>query len=73
MNKEYIFHSTCYDRQLLRRIILEFNENTVEYRLENIADKSFARDPGGGYFETEIYILGQDFARADELVKRLSE
>lgn len=73
MKKEYIFHSTCYDKDLLRKQVIALDENGIDYRVVNKVSKSQARAPLSGYFESEIHIYENNFEKADSLLKKLIE
>jgi len=73
MRKNYIFHSTCYDKELLRKQVICLNDNKIDYHLVNKESQTQARAPLSGYHETEIHICENDFEKADPLLKELIE
>ncbi len=73
MTKNYIFHSACFDKELLRKQVICLNDNRIDYQLVNNAGKTQARAPLGGYHETELHICENDFEKADHLLKDLIE
>jgi hypothetical protein len=73
MKKNYIFHSSCYDKELLRKQEICLNDNNIDYHLENKENKSQVRAPLSGYFETELHICENDFEKADQLLKEILE
>jgi hypothetical protein len=73
MKKKYVFHSTCYDRELLRKQSIVLNDNRIDCRVAIKESKSHARAPLSGFFESEIYVFENDFEKADELLKELIE
>jgi hypothetical protein len=73
MIKNYIFHSTCFDKELFRKQVICLNENLIDYQLINKVNKIQARAPLSGYFETEFHICENDFEKADQLLKNIIE
>lgn len=73
MSKKYIFHSSCFDKELLRKQLMCLNDNFIDYQIINKEEKTDARSPLGGYFESEIHILESDFERADSLLMDILE
>lgn len=73
MKKNYIFHSTCFDKELFRRQAIALNENSIDYQTNNKSNPSSARAPLSSYFEVEIYIAEVDFEKADRLLKSMLE
>lgn len=71
MANNYVFHSTCYDRELLRKQVICLNENGIDYQLITNEDRIHARAPLSSYFETELHIGENDFEKADKLLKDL--
>lgn len=73
MTTNYIFHSTCYDKELLRKQVICLNDNTIDYQLVDKETRTHARAPLGSYFEVEIHICENDFEKADLLLRDLIE
>jgi hypothetical protein len=73
MKKKYIFHSTCYDKELLRKQSLVLNDNKIDYRVVVNEGRAQARAPLSGFFEAEIHVYENDFEKADKLLKELIE
>lgn len=73
MKKKYIFHSTCYDKELLRKQSIVLNDNRIDYRLVMKESRAHARAPLSGFFETEIHVYENDFEKADQLLRELIE
>lgn len=73
MKENYIFHSTSFDKELLRKQIIILTDNFIDYKLVTNSVRPPSRSPLGGYFETEIHILEKDFERADKLLLPLIE
>ena len=73
MKKNYLFHSACFDRELLRKQIIILDENRLDYKVVNMENHRHARAPLSGYFESEIHICENDFKKADRLLKKLIE
>jgi hypothetical protein len=73
MKTNYIFHSTCYDKELLRKQVICLNDNGIDYQLVSKENKTQVRAPLSGYFETEVHISEIDFERANLLLKDIIE
>lgn len=73
MKHKYVFHSTSYDRELLRKQLIVLNDNGIDYKVVNKESKAHARAPLSGYFESEIHVHENDFKKADQLLKELIE
>jgi len=73
MTKNYIFHSTCYDKELLRKQVICLNDNKIDYQIVNKESKTQARAPLSGYYEKELHVCENDFEKADFLLKDLIE
>ncbi|MBE0650677.1 MAG: hypothetical protein IH595_07525 [Bacteroidales bacterium] len=71
MAPEYIFHSTSFDRELLRKEEICLNDHDIDYQLEIREGWRQARAPLADNFEAEVYINEKDFAKADPLLKDL--
>lgn len=69
MATKYIFHSTCYDRELFRKEEICLNDNGIDYQVEVKESRKQARAPLAGYFEVEILVSEKDFEKADRLLK----
>ena len=68
MEKKYIFHSSCFDKDLFQKQLIILNENDIDYKVVNIKSKSPIRAPISGYFEAELHLLEHDFKKADKLL-----
>ena len=73
MEQQYIFHNTCFERELLRKQRIVLNDNGIDYKVDIKEDVRNARVPQIGYFEAEIYIHKNEFEKADPLLKALIE
>ncbi len=73
MATNYIFHSTCYDRELLRKEEICLNENHIDYQVEIKESRRQARAPLAGFFEGDIRINERDYDKADLLLKKIIE
>ncbi len=73
MNNKYIFHSSCFDKELFRKQIIILNENTIKYKIIEISGKSQFRALLSGYFEVEIHILEKDFEKVNELLNSIND
>ena len=73
MKEKYVFHSSCFDKELCRKQILLLNENNIDFNTVVNENKFHFRAPLSGYFETEIYISRDDFDKADKLLKDFME
>jgi hypothetical protein len=57
MDKKYVFHSSCYDKELLLKRIILLNDNTIDFKTIEKSGKAQFRAPLSGYFEVEIHII----------------
>jgi len=73
MKRKYIFHSTCYDKELLRKQSIVLNDNGIDYRVVIKESKAHARAPLSGFFESEIQVYEDDFEKADQLLREVIE
>ena len=73
VNKDYIFHSTFYDKELLNKIVIFLDDNKINYQLVNIENHTQARAPLSGYFENELYIHKADYEKVDRMLKQVLE
>jgi len=73
MEKNYILHSACFDKELFRRQVIALNENSIDYQTNNKSNPPSARAPLSSYFEVEIYITEEDFEKADQVLKTIVE
>ncbi len=71
MKKKYIFHSSNFDKELLRKRIILLNDNSIDYKIITQSNKTHFRAPLSGYFEAEIHVLEKDFEKADQLLTSL--
>ena len=71
MDNRYVFHSTCFDKELFRREIILLDDNNIDYKVTNKAYKSQARAPLSGYFESDLLILERDFEKAEKLLAEM--
>lgn len=72
MNEKYLFYSSCYDRELARKITILFDENQIQFKLDIKQNRNSARAPmSGGYFEADILIAEKDFEKADLILKKM--
>jgi hypothetical protein len=73
MDKKYIFHSSCFDKEFFRRKLIILNENSINYKTNIKSENSHFRAPLSGFFEAEIHINENDFDKANELLKEIIE
>ncbi|MFY9150483.1 MAG: hypothetical protein WAO52_00575 [Prolixibacteraceae bacterium] len=73
MTKNYIFHSTCFDNEDLRRKMIVLTDHSIDYKVVEKYSKIQFRAPLSGYFEVEIHISEHDFEQADQLMKQVFE
>jgi len=73
MDKKYVFHSSCYDKELLLKRIILLNDNTIDFKTIEKSGKTQFRAPLSGYFEVEIHIIEDDFEKASELLSTIDE
>ena len=67
MNAGFVFLNACYDRELLRKITIAFDDNRIDFRLDKKGTVSQARAPLSGFFEAEIFVAENDFEKANSL------
>lgn len=73
MDKKYVFHSSCYDKELLLNQVFVLNENSIDFQTDDKSGKVQFRAPLSGYFEVEIHISEHDFERANELLSAFNK
>ena len=73
MPKKYIYHSTCYDTELLEQEEICLKDNNIDYQVAINDDSKVAIAPLSGYFEAEIRVSEADFKKADRLLKDIIE
>jgi hypothetical protein len=73
MDKKYVFHSSCYDKELLLKRIILLNDNTIDFKTIEKSVKAQFRAPLSGYFEVEIHIIEDDFEKGSELLSKIDE
>jgi hypothetical protein len=69
MPTNYIFHSTCYDTELLKKEEICLKDNNIDYQVGIKKNTNLAIAPMSGHFEAEIRISEADFKKADLLLK----
>jgi len=73
MDKKYVFHSSCFDKEFFRKSLIILNENSIDYKTIEKSTKTQFRAPLSGYFEVEIHICEDEFEKASELLKDINE
>jgi len=73
MNKKYIFHSSCFEKELLRKQLTILNDNLIDFKLVDNSSKTQYRAPLSGYFEVQIHIKENDFEKANKLLTTFFE
>ena len=73
MDKNYVFHSSCFDKEFFRKSLIILNENSIDYKTIEKSTKTQFRAPLSGYFEVEIHIRENDFEKASELLNEINE
>ncbi len=73
MDKKYIFHSSCFDKELMRKQLIILNENAIDYTTVDKSSLAQFRAPLSGHFEVEIYISETHFDKASKLLLGLIE
>ncbi len=66
--KEFVFFSTYYDKELLRQAVILLNENGCKYRILDRSSHPTGRAPLSRYIETDLLITINDFDKAAELL-----
>lgn len=69
MKRNFIFHSSCFDKELFRKQFLCLKNSGIDFKLVNKKNKSSARALLSSFFEAEIYFSEKDFDRVDQLLK----
>ncbi len=73
MDKKYVFHSSCYDKELLLKKVILLNDNSIDFKTIEKSSKTQFRAPLSGYLEVEIHIVEDDFEKANELLSMIDE
>lgn len=73
MDKKYIFHSSCFDKELMRKQLIILNDNSIDYRTIDKSSLAQFRAPLSGHFEVEIHISETHFDKATELLIGLND
>lgn len=73
MVKNYIFRSTCYDRELFRRLAIALKENSVDFKVITKSKDVQSRAPLSQYFEVEIHINEPDYEKGDRIMRELED
>jgi hypothetical protein len=73
MDSKYVFHSSCFDKELFRKSLIILNENSIDYKIIEKSTKTQFRAPLSGHFEIEIHINKNDFEKASELLNEIIE
>ena len=71
MDKKYVFHNSCYDKELLLRQVIILKDNSIDFKTIEKSSKAQFRAPLSGYFEVEIHIIESDFEKASELLSAI--
>lgn len=66
--KKYIFFSTFFDKEVLRRTVILLNEKNIDFRLNNKSNSLSGRAPLSTYIEEDLFICENDFDRAAALL-----
>jgi hypothetical protein len=67
-DKKYIFFSTFFDKEVLRRTVILLNEKNIDFRLNNKSNSPSGRAPLSTYIEEDLFIGENDFDRAAALL-----
>lgn len=73
MKKNYIFHSSCFDKELFRKQLIILNENSIDYQVVNKSNAPSARAPLSSFFEAELFVAEIDFEKAEQLLSQIIE
>ncbi len=73
MDNKYIFHSSCFEKELMRRCLIILNANSIDFKTIDKSTLPHFRAPLSGYFEIEIHINENDFERANKLLQEINE
>lgn len=71
--RNYIYHHTCFEKELLRKQMLLLNENSIDFKVIDRGITTRHRAPLSGYFSAEIHVIYKDFDTANKLLRSLIE
>ena len=72
MNKSYIFHSTCFDKEELNRKLILLKDNYIDFEIKNNTSSGSFKAPLSVVIEVDILIEENDFEKADEILKSIT-
>ena len=73
LENTYHYLKTCFEKELLRQQSILLDENEIDYKIEIIKHKAHFRAPLSGYFESEIHVSENDYAKAENLLTVFKE
>lgn len=68
-NKKFVHFRTYYDRELLRRAILQLEKENIEFNVSDRSHPGSSRAPLSGYTEVDILVPESDFERVTGLLE----
>lgn len=70
-NKEFIFLSTFYEKELLRKAVHVLEKEHIDFKMINKTTHASARAPLSVYIEADILVLKSEFEKATNLLEGL--
>jgi hypothetical protein len=71
MNKNFIFHSTCFNQVELRKKLIILKDNSIDFRIENHTGMGSFKAPLSVVSFVDILVEENNFQKADELLKSI--
>ncbi len=71
--KNYVFLTTFFDKEILRKAILVLKNEQIDFKMINKTSHGSSRAPLSVYIEADIKVLSSDFERAAEILEALME
>jgi len=69
--KEYVFLTTFFDKELLRKAILILEAEHLDFKMINKATHGSFRAPLSVFVEADIQVLSSDYEKAAKLLEAL--
>lgn len=69
----YIFHNTCYDRELFREEVTCLDKNNIHYHIHKRKNNRPSNAPVTDYFKVDVSIHMNDYDRAHDLLSKIIE
>ena len=69
--KEYVFLTTYYDKEILRRTILVLEKEHIDFKMINKTSHGSSRAPLSVLIQADIQVLSSDYEKAAKLLEAL--